>query len=572
MKPYQISIKKKDRMLTFREINPHFDKKQWALPTILEYQAEHRPDSAFLQWGGNTPLTFNQVNRQVNRLAHGLAQLGVKHGDKVVIFSRNSVDYILSWFAINKLGAVQVPINSSYKGAFLEHQVNLSKARVMIVDENLAPIVARSEDKLHGVELAILWSPDNDANMTSVVFNRINTISFDELASAKDDNPGVTVRPQDTACIMFTSGTTGPSKGVMVPHAQYYLGAELTSHMLETEETDTYMTGFPFFHANAQMLSIYSSLVVGARCVLYEYFSPSAFIDRLYESGATVTNFIGVTMPFVHQQQPTSRDKGHKLRRVFCAPTPTSLLPDFRERFGIEYFVEAFGMTEVGLPILSPLREDRPAGAAGLLVSDYYDARIVDPETDEELPAGEIGELIIRHKDAWTLTSGYDCMPEKTAEAFRNLWFHTGDAVRRDEDGWFFYVDRIKDALRRRGENISSSEVEGPILQHEAVDECAVIAVPSEIEAGEDEVKACVVLKKGAKLTYEQLIEWCDERMPYFVVPRYLEFCDSLPKTPTQKIQKGELRKSAFGGNTWDRVAKGVKLQEEIRRKERKRS
>ena len=557
-------------MLTFGKIKPSFPKEHWVLGKVLEYQSVHRADKPFLQWGGNKPLSYSQVNRTVNRLAHGLARLGVGKDEKVVIFSRNSMDFLFSWFALNKLGAVQAPINSGYKGSFLEHQTNLVNARIMIVDRNLAGVVAASEQHLSGVELIILWSPRGEKPAPETKFKRIKTMDFRDVFSRKTDNPGIEIRPQDTGGIIFTSGTTGPSKGVLMPHALNYFMSEQTVHTVKLKETDTYMTGFPFFHANAQLLTIYPCLIVGARCVLYEYFSPSAFVERLHESGATVTNFLGVSMTFVYQQPPTPRDSGHALTRVFAAPTPTSILPDFRRRFGVKHFVEAFGMTEIGLPILSPLGRKRPAGAAGLLVSDWFDARIVDPDTDEELPVGEIGEFIVRHKEPWTLNAGYFGMPEKTAEAYRNLWFHTGDALRRDEAGWYYYIDRIRDALRRRGENISSYEVEAPILQHAAVDDCAVIAVPAQEEAGEDEVKACVVLKKGATLSHEELMAWCDERMPHFVVPRYVEFCENLPKTPTEKIQKAKLRATAFNDNTWDRVTAGYELKEEIRRKTKK--
>jgi carnitine-CoA ligase len=557
-------------MLTFGKVRPHFPKQQWVLGDILEHQALARAASPFLQWAGGKPRSFAQVNRTVNRLAHGLSGLGVDKGDKVVIFARNSLDFIYSWFALAKLGAVEAPINAAYKGSFLEHQTRVSEAKVMIVDRDLAPAVVASERNLENIELVILWSPPGRKKPPDPKFKRIETMDFRDVFSRKASNPGVDVKPQDIASIIFTSGTTGPSKGVLMPHAHNYFFSEECVHLVRLKETDTYMSGFPLFHANAQLLSVYPCLITGARCVLYEFFSPSAFIDRLYESGATVTNFLGVAMTFVHEQPPTRRDKGHNLTRVFAAPTPFNIVPDFKRRFGVKKFVECFGMTEIALPILTPWTKKRPDGACGVLLSDWFDARIVDPETDEEVPEGEIGEFIVRHKEPWILNAGYMGMPEKTAEAYRNLWFHTGDGMRRDKDGWYYYVDRIKDALRRRGENISSYEVEAPILEHPAVDECAVIAVPADQEAGEDEVKACVVLKKGAKLSREQLMDWCDQRMPYFVVPRYLEFCRDLPKTPTEKIQKAKLRAIGLNPDTWDRVAAGYQLKEEIRRASRK--
>ncbi len=227
-------------------------------------------------------------------------------------------------------------------------------------------------------------------------------------------------------------------------------------------------------------------------------------------------------------------------------------------------------MTEICLPIMLPYGEYRP-GAAGKLLSDWFEAKIVNPETDEELPVGTIGEFIVRHKEPWTLNTGYFGMPDKTAEAYRNLWFHSGDGVKRDADGFYYFVDRIKDALRRRGENISSYEVEKVINDNPAVAESAVIAIKSDIPGGEDEVKACVIVKAGEKLESEGLIRWCEERMPYFAVPRYLEFMPELPKTPNLKIQKQKLRDAGLTAATWDRVKAGFRLAEEIKREERKR-
>ncbi|MFO1188317.1 MAG: AMP-binding protein [Alphaproteobacteria bacterium] len=553
-------------VLTYPKIKPKFKKEEWVLGKVLEHQAKTIGDKPFLQWGSEKPHSFSDVNRTVNRLAHGLAALGVTKGDTVVLFARNSLDYLYSWFALNKLGAIECPINTAYKGSFLEHQANLSKARLMILDRELAPAVVESEANMPHLEQVILWSPRGVDKGQEPAFTRVKTRDFHDILTRDTSNPKVQVTSRDLASIMFTSGTTGPSKGVMMPHAHNYFFSEECRHLVSLTSRDTYMTGFPFFHANAQLLTIYPSLIAGARCVCYERFSPSAFVDRLYESRCTVTNFLGVAMTFVYEQPPTPRDKGHKLTRIFAAPTAFKIMADFQKRFGIKEFLECYGMTEIAIPILTPTGHKRPAGACGVAVSDWFDIRVVNPDTDEEVGIGEVGEFIVRHKEPWTLNAGYFGMPEKTLEAYRNLWFHTGDAVKRDAKGWYYFLDRIKDALRRRGENISSYEVEAPILAHPAVDDCAVVGVPADMEAGEDEVKACVVLKPGAKLTAEELTAWCDKRMPYFVVPRYIEFYDVLPKTPTEKVQKAKLRAVAFTDKTWDRVKAGYRLAEEIKR------
>jgi crotonobetaine/carnitine-CoA ligase len=251
-------------------------------------------------------------------------------------------------------------------------------------------------------------------------------------------------------------------------------------------------------------------------------------------------------MDWTWKQPARSDDADNQLRCVFAAPTASSILEPFRARFGIEAFVEVFGLTETSMPILSPYGEPRPPGAAGLLASDYFDARLVDPETDAEVAVGEVGELVVRTKLPWTMCSGYLNMPEKTLEAQRNLWFRTGDGLRRDADGWFYFVDRLKDAIRRRGENISSYEVEQAVLGHDSVAECAAVAAPAEGEAGEDEVAIFVVAVEGAELDVAEVRGWCEQRLPAFALPKWVKIVDALPLTPSGKVRKIELRDLAI--------------------------
>ncbi|MGI9623977.1 MAG: AMP-binding protein, partial [Acidimicrobiales bacterium] len=361
------------------------------------------------------------------------------------------------------------------------------------------------------------------------------------------------VEARDLGSIFFTSGTTGLSKGVMMPHAHMYLFADETVSMTELTEEDTYMSVGPLFHGNSQFLAAYPALIAGSRYVLHQRFSASEWIDQIRAAKATVTNFIGVMMDFVWQQDPRPDDSENDLRCVFAAPTASSILDDFKERFGIEAFVEVFGLTETCMPIIAPYGVDRPAGAAGLLNADWFDIRLVDSETDEEVPVGEVGELIVRAKYPWTTCQGYFGMPDKTAEAFRNLWFHTGDGLRRDEDGWYYFVDRLKDALRRRGENISSYEVEQGLLSHDALAEVAAIGVPADQEAGEDEVMVFLVLEPGASVTAEEIWGYADRQLPAFAVPRYLRFIDELPKTPSEKVRKIALREQGVDDQSHDR-------------------
>jgi carnitine-CoA ligase len=258
---------------------------------------------------------------------------------------------------------------------------------------------------------------------------------------------------------------------------------------------------------------------------------------------------------FLWKQPPRSDDSANQLRCVWAVPNPAAVAEQFKARFGIGELVENFGLTEVSMPILTPYGVPRPPGAAGLLVRDWFDVRLADPETDEEVPIGQVGELLVRSKVPWTTAVEYFGMPEKTAEALRNCWFHTGDGLRRDEDGWYYFVDRLKDSIRRRGENISSYEVEQAMLQNPGIAECAVYAVPADEAAGEDEVMAAIVRAAGSQLGPDEVWSAADDALPSFAVPRYLRFMESLPRTPSEKIQKVVLRGLGVGEGTYDRTA-----------------
>lgn len=558
-------------MQTFPEFEPYFPEECWTLPHVLEEQATRFPDRPYLQWTHNeVPLTYDQVNRKVNRLAHGLAGRGVAKGDRIVIFARNSLDFVLLYLAANKLGAAEAPINTAYKGEFLSHQIRICEASTLVVEGSLLDRVTEVLPELPFVRRIFVWNaPDASSPPHPTLPEGIAIEPFEVLWSEDESNPGVEVRPQDIAAIMFTSGTTGLSKGVLMTQAQVYFFSEECCRLMNLTADDVYLTALPLFHSNPQMLTVNCTMIVGASCVLYERFSPSLWLERVRESGATVTNCVGATAAFIHAQPPTPRDRDHKIRMMLTAPTPWEILDDFKKRFGIRDYAECFGQTEINLPFMVPPGADRPEGSIGVEVAQFYDIRLVDPETDREVPVGTVGELVVRPKLPWILNQGYVNMPDKTAQAFRNLWFHTGDAMKRDANGWYYFVDRYKDTLRRRGENISSFEVETQIRKHPAIADVAVVAVPAEFAAGEDEVKAVVVLNPTVPYTHADLIAWCDARMPYFAVPRYVDVMETLPISASEKVQKHKLRDAGITTSTWDRVAEGVKLNKELERKER---
>jgi carnitine-CoA ligase len=532
------------------------DRTRWTVAHALRKQAGLGPDRTFLMVPDEgREWTYGQTLADAERVAGGLAAGGAEAGDRVVVMAANSSAFILTWLGCGLGGFVEVPVNTAYEGEFLRHQVTLVNARWAVIDDVHAERFVALRDVLPALDG--FWVIDTghlDTAVTALRSAGWSAAPWDDLVRAErlqiPEPPA-----HELAAVFYTSGTTGPSKGVAMPHSQmYFFGQEVVSFTRLTRD-DTYLTTTPLFHGNAQFMASFPALIAGARLVVRSKFSASRWVDHLRESGVTVTNLVGVMMDFVWKQAPRPDDADNALRCVYAAPTASSILRDFMRRFDIEAFVDAFGLTETCAPIVSPYGEIRPPGAAGLLASDWFDVRLVDPDTDEEVPTGTVGELAIRYKHPWTCSLGYYGMPEKTVEAWRNLWFHTGDALRRDEDGWYYFVDRYKDALRRRGENISSYEVEQVLLAHPAVVECAVIGVAAGVEAGEDEVMAIVVVDPSADVRPADLWTFCTGKIPAFAIPRFVRYVDALPKTPSEKVRKGALREDGVTADTHDRTA-----------------
>jgi crotonobetaine/carnitine-CoA ligase len=541
-------------MREYKDLHPNFpDPESWTLSRVLRHHASFRPDSTCLI----TPeeerdWTYREILDEAERIAGAWREHGAQAGDRVLLMAANSSRLVRSWLGTGVGGLVEVPINTAYEGEFLRHQVATVGPRWAVIDDVLAERFIAIQEHTRAIEK--FWVIDTGSAAVAIDLltqHGWTAAAWDELLAGKP-----TPLPEPTASslasIFFTSGTTGPSKGVAMPHSQmYFFGQEVVSLTRLTSD-DTYMTCTPLFHGNAQFMSVYPALIAGARIVVRPKFSASRWVDHLRENQVTVTNLIGVMMDFVWKAPARADDTDNVLRCVYAAPTASSILAGFMSRFGVDAFVDAFGLTETCAPILSPYGEIRPPGAAGLVASDWFEIRLVDPDTDREVPTGQVGELVIRYKEPWTCSLGYYGMPDKTVEAWRNLWFHTGDALRRDEHGWYYFVDRYKDALRRRGENISSYEVEQALLAHPDVAECAVVGVPADVDAGEDEVLAVVVASQP--VTAEQIWDFCSGRIPAFAIPRFVRFADSLPKTPSEKIRKAAIRATGIEG-AYDRGA-----------------
>ncbi len=546
---------------SYDQYRPTFaDRRSWNSPGVLRHRAETHGDRVYLDVPSTgESYTFAATLELAERVARSLLAAGAVPGDRLLIMLPNCSAYILAWLGSSLAGMAEVPINAAYRGTFLEHQASTVAPRLALIHPDYAARFAESAEATRTVERFYLAGGDGDERAVAAATLRdagFDVSNWEELLEPTPHDSAValpSVRHSDLGSVFFTSGTTGLSKGVMMPHAHMHLFADQCVSLTRLTDTDVYMSTGPLFHGNSHFLAAQPALIAGARYVLQERFSASAWAQQVRESGATVTNFVGVMMDFVWQQPPRPDDADNDLRCIFAAPTASSILGDFKQRFGVEAFVEVFGLTETCMAILSPYGEDRPPGAAGLANGDWFDVRLVDPRTDEEVAVGELGELVVRARHPWTQSVGYYNMPAETQEAWRNLWWHTGDGLRRDADGWFYFVDRLKDAIRRRGENISSYEVEQALLAHPAVGEVAVVAVPADQEAGEDEVLAVIVLEPDAGLSAEEMWDYADRRLPYFAVPRYLRFVAELPKTPSEKVRKVELRAAGAAAGTHDR-------------------
>ena len=519
---------------------------EWHLPGVLAAQAETRPDKRFLQWtDAGAPVSFAQAYDIVGKLAGDLAAAGVTAGDRVVLYMQNSLANVWCWFAVNTLGAVDAPINPAFFGGLLAHQIRLVKPKLVICD------AALRETLLEG-----LRQVDPDGRIPVLVHEGgpgDATREPPRLAGAPQGDPVAPTAgdPRQPATILYTSGTTGPSKGVLMPHAQMHFYSDQTANIHRMTADDVYLVPFPLFHASGRVHGVYPALLTGGACVLYDRFSATQFAERVAKSGGTITNFLGSMIKLILDQPPSDYDRQSRLRSVQAVPTPFSIIGEFQRRFGIENVAEVLGMTELSWPVMSPYGEARPPGAAGLLVADWYDAIIADPETDLELPHGAVGEFLVRPKHPWIACIGYENDPAKTAETLRNLWFHTGDLAKRDAEGWFYFVDRLKDSIRRRGEAISSFEVEEALLAFAGIADAAAVAYRIPGEEKDEEIVACLVLAPQTTLNLNALLAHLRRSLPKFAVPRYVRVLDALPKTQSGKIQKGELRKLGLDG-VWD--------------------
>jgi crotonobetaine/carnitine-CoA ligase len=463
----------------------------------------------------------------------------------------NCADIVHLVFALARLGAVAVPINIDYKSDLLRHVLDTSGARWLIVDAPYAERIPAVAGRLPDLGLVIV----RDGTAAGVPMRTLGKPAIDMSALLARENGDGRVdggaRFSDLQAIMYTSGTTGPSKGAMVPHALALTCAYDSLNYLDRWGKTIYCP-LPLFHAAALWDGMLSALLGGGSIAIVERFSASRFWDDVRRFDAQVTMSVFSMIPILLNQPPSPRDRDHPMQTFYMGKS--SLDEPLRERFGVRS-VETYTSTEAGIATGSPYGEWR-TGSCGTAHEERFHVAVVD-EHDREVGPGEPGELVLRPKQPFVLTTGYYGAWEATAHCFRNMWFHTGDRVWRDDDGYFYFLDRMKDAIRRRGENISAFDLESEINLHPSVLECAAIGVPSELE--DEDIKVSVVVRPGtARLDPAELIAYCEEHLPRAMVPRYVEFVDALPRTPTDKVAKYRLRAEGERGltaTTWDREA-----------------
>jgi carnitine-CoA ligase len=511
---------------------------------LMDRYALEKPDDTFIVFENGDSLNYAQIRDEVVNKAAGIQQLGVKQGDHVAVWLPNGKESLISFFAINYLGAVYVPFNTAYKGKMLEHVLANSDAKVIIAHQSLVQHL--KSVALASLERLVRVGESEDGFLQGLNYQQL---SAPESSLQALEHP---IEPWHTQSIIYTSGTTGPSKGVLSSYLHMVSNAGPESWHFITAQ-DRFLINMPMFHIGGMGIA-FTMFVRGASIAMMENFSTSTFWDFVRRSECTAVFLLGVMASFLLKQPASQHDKAHKVRLAFMVPL-TQESHQVHDRFGIDVYT-IFNMTEVSSPIVSKPNPEK-TGTCGK-VRDGVQVRLVD-ENDCEVALGQVGEMIVRTDRPWAMNSGYYKNPQATARAWRNGWFHTGDSFRRDDQGYYFFVDRVKDAIRRRGENISSFEVEAEVIAHPDVQEVAAIGVPSQLS--EDDVMIVVAPVAGRQINPRALIEFLQNAMPHFMVPRYIRIKESLPKTPTAKVQKAQLREQGVTTDTWDREVEGIKIR-----------
>ena len=532
-------------------------KKPWeqSLGRFLEEVVARNPGKTFIEIGGLSK-TYQEFYEGVRKAAAMFAGLGIQKEDRVCLFLPNCIEYVYSWFGLSLIGAISVPVNTAYKRDEMAYILTNAEAKGLVTDPSLADVAGAAAELAPSVVVKLLRGvegtvPGGWTDYSVVHDNAEPLVVLPEIS------------PHDVSMLVYTSGTTGNPKGVMCTHLMYVAAGQGFAYWTEATSEDRFFTCLPYYHANIQYYSTMGALASGGTLVVVDRFSASRFWGQVREAQATVVNFIGMMMPVLAKNEPSSDDKDNTVRLFYGSPSfSPEFLADFQERFATDIIV-GFGMTETCFGTIERIGEARRAGSSGgprQHPEPGFENKvcIADQVTGEQIGVDTVGEITI-HNPA--IMPGYWRNDEQNSETLRDGWLYTGDLGWVDSDGFLYFVDRKKDIIRRRGENISSQEVENVVKRHPNVLDCAVLAVPSEL--GEDEVKAYVTPREGAIPDPQELVYWCADNLAYFKVPRYWEVRDELPRTPSLRVRKDVLRQEREDliEGCFDMEAAGIKLR-----------
>lgn len=519
------------------------------LATLLRQKAEKNERRTAVRFASEA-ISYRELYERSQRVASGLARSGIGRGDRVAGLLFNVPEFLYTWFGLADLGAVFVPLNTGLKGEILRYELADASVKGLVIDPRLWSVY---EPLRLGLKVAHEWVLDSPPSGEGIP---PRARGFSDLF---DSTPSQEIRrapaPSDPAAILYTSGTTGPPKGAIIPHEKYLRTPREIGLRSRLTPESVLFSALPLFHCNAQEMTMLTSIEYDLTAAFDERFHATTYWESAATYQATHVSLLISMINVLFKQPERPTDRTHRVRTALTAGTTRAVWPEFERRFGLE-IIELYGMTECGCTTLMNPPSAIRVGSIGTPLG-FVEAKVVDDQ-GRPVADGVRGELLVRPTAPHTMFLGYANKPEQTEEAWAGGWFHTGDYVTRDVDGYYYFVDRKKDVIRRRGENLAPYDVETVLNRHPAVFESVVVGVPSPL--GEEDVKAFVHLKPGASVEPKELFEFCSANLPFFMVPQFIEFLDEIPKTANQKAQRYVLR-GRRGGQEYDRDALGVVLR-----------